>query len=129
MDSFGIVDLILILVSVILGLLTGAAFSERVKSLIPFYRFENKLNLDGGFFDGRNKVEKIKVASLERSVENIKSEWVKDEAEEDLDIDVHALNRIPPKKSLKVKAKIRFRGRGKPMKYDLSDYDFDEENE
>lgn len=52
--------------------------------------------------------------------------FMKEEDEEDFDIDVHKLNRIPPKKSFKVKAHFKIGGRGKPMKYDLSDYNFDE---
>lgn len=45
-----------------------------------------------------------------------------EEAEEDFDIDVHKLNRIPPKKSFKVKAHFKIGGRRKPMKYDFSDF-------
>ncbi len=50
-----------------------------------------------------------------------------EEVEDYIDIDVHKLNRIPPKKSFKVKAHFKILGRGKPMKYDLSDYKFDED--
>lgn len=48
---------------------------------------------------------------------------IKDEVEEEfIDIDVHKLNRIPPKKSFKVKAHFKIVGRRKPMKYDFSDF-------
>ena len=48
------------------------------------------------------------------------------EREEEIDIDIHAHNRIPPKKSFKVTANFKIVGRRKPMKYDFSD--FEEEN-
>lgn len=38
------------------------------------------------------------------------------------DIDVHKLNRIPPKKSFTVKAHFKIGGRRKPMKYDFKDF-------
>lgn len=48
------------------------------------------------------------------------------EEREETDIDVHTLNRIPPKRTYEIEAEFEFVGRGKPMKYDLSDYNFDE---
>ena len=47
------------------------------------------------------------------------------EREEEIDIDVHALNRIPPKKSFKITANFKIGGRRKPMKYDFSDFEAD----
>lgn len=68
--------------------------------------------------------------ALERVIEEFEAKNANDEAEEeDFDIDVHKLNRIPPKKIIKVRANFRIGGRGKPMRYDLSDYNFDEENQ
>jgi hypothetical protein len=53
-----------------------------------------------------------------------------EEAEEEIDIDVHQLNRIPPKRTYEIEAEFVIVGRGMPLKYDLSDYDFTEyENE
>lgn len=49
-----------------------------------------------------------------------------EEGEDYIDIDVHKLNRIPPKRTYEIEAEFEFVGRGKPMKYDLSDYNFDE---
>jgi hypothetical protein len=48
------------------------------------------------------------------------------EREEESEIDVSALKRIPPKKGFKVTANFKIGGRRKPMKYDFSD--FEEEN-
>lgn len=62
----------------------------------------------------------------ETLVEDPEPNEISEEETEDLDIDVHKLNRIPPKRTYKIVAEFRFTGRGKPLKYDLSDYNFDE---
>jgi S-adenosylmethionine:tRNA-ribosyltransferase-isomerase (queuine synthetase) len=73
--------------------------------------------------------ETIELA-LERVIEELESqnngEPTEEEEEEDFDIDVHSLNRIPPKRTYKIEAEFKFVGRGQPKKYDLSDYNFDE---
>lgn len=45
-----------------------------------------------------------------------------EEASEDFEINIHELNRIPPKKTIRVKANFKIGGRRKPMKYDFSDF-------
>lgn len=64
--------------------------------------------------------------ALEKVIEEFELKKADEEAEEEIDIDVHQLNRIPTKKSFRVKANFKFVGRRKPMKYDFSD--FNEEN-
>lgn len=67
--------------------------------------------------------------ALARVIDELEPKEKVREPEDDLEVDVHTLNRIPPKKSFKVKAKVRLGGRGKPLKYDLSDYNFEENDE
>jgi len=73
---------------------------------------------------------KTESETLELALEKIIKEFglkeANEETEEALDIDVHTLNRIPPKRTYEIEAEFVFVGRGKPMKYDLSDYNFDE---
>ncbi len=64
--------------------------------------------------------------ALEKVIEEFELKKENGEAEEDFDIDVHKLNRIPPKTGFKVKANFKIGGRRKPMKYDFGD--FEEEN-
>lgn len=73
----------------------------------------------------KNEIETIDVA-LEKVIGELEARNANGGAEEDFEIDVHKLNRIPPKTGFTIKAKVRFRGKGKPMKYDLSNYNFDE---
>ena len=44
------------------------------------------------------------------------------ETEEYFDINIHELNRIPPKTSFKIRASFKIGGRRKPMKYDFRDF-------
>lgn len=70
--------------------------------------------------------------AVELALEKIVGEFEQKEEiaeKEVIDIDVHSLNRILPKRTCQVKAKVRFGGRGEPLKYDLSDYTFDEYDE
>ncbi len=60
--------------------------------------------------------------ALEKIIEEFELKNPTEQAEEEIDIDVHALNRISPKKSFKVKANFRIGGRRKPMKYDFADF-------
>jgi hypothetical protein len=64
--------------------------------------------------------------ALARVIDDFEAKEKPEETEEDFDIDVHLLNRIPPKRTYEIEAEFVFEGRGEPMKYDLSDYNFDE---
>ena len=89
----------------------------------------NELNLSKlkNFLGAKDENEAVDIA-IEKIVQDFESESESEDLEDE--IDVHSLNRIPPKKTIRVMAKVRFGGRGKPLKYDLSDYDFSEyENE
>ena len=90
----------------------------------------NKTNLKKAqnIIGANDETEAINIA-IERIIREFEQSKANVEEVEDLDIDVHTLNRIPPKKAFTVKANFRFIGRGKPMKYDLSDYNFDEYDE
>jgi len=63
---------------------------------------------------------------LDKAIDEFEPNGNSKEETEYLEIDVHTLNRIPPKRTYRVMAKVRFGGRGQPLKYDLSDYNFDE---
>lgn len=63
---------------------------------------------------------------LDKAIDEFEPNGNSKEETEDLDIDVHTLNRIPPKRTYEIEAEFEFVGRGQPMKYDLSDYNFDE---
>lgn len=69
--------------------------------------------------------------ALEKVIEQFEANGKSEEAEQEhVDIDVHELRRIPPKKTFTVTARFRIVGRGKPKRYDFSDYFFDgDENE
>ncbi len=69
--------------------------------------------------------------AIDFAIEKILREFeMKEQNEEEIDIDVHQLNRIPPKRTYEIEAEFVIVGRGMPLKYDLSDYDFTEyENE
>ena len=73
----------------------------------------------------KDEMETIDVA-LEKIIGELEARNRNGESREEFEIDVHKLNRIPPKTGFTIKAKVRFRGKGKPMKYDLSNYNFDE---
>ena len=79
------------------------------------------------FLGAKDENEAVELA-LEKIVNEFEQKEETDE-EEIIDIDVHSLNRIPPKRTYKINAKVRFGGRGEPLKYDLSDYNFDEYDE
>lgn len=65
--------------------------------------------------------------ALEEVIEKFEIKSADVAAEEDLpEIDVHKLNRIPPKKTIRVKANFKVGGRRKPMKYDFSDFEASE---
>jgi S-adenosylmethionine:tRNA-ribosyltransferase-isomerase (queuine synthetase) len=79
----------------------------------------------------KTESEAIELA-LERVIEELESQnngEQTEEEEEDFDIDVHSLNRISPKKTIRVKANFKIGGRREPLEYDLSDYNFDEEEQ
>ncbi len=85
----------------------------------------NELNLRKlkNFLGAKDESEAIDIA-IEKIVQDFESKMESEELEDE--IDVHSLNRIPPNKTIRVMAKVRFGERGKPLKYDLSDYNFDE---
>ena len=64
--------------------------------------------------------------ALDKIIEEFELKSTTKETEEEIDIDVHTLNRIPPKRTYEIEAEFEFVGRGKPLKYDLDDYDFDD---
>ncbi len=88
---------------------------------------QTKLERAKELLGAKTESEAIEIA-LEKIIEEFERKEINEETEEfDLDeLDVHKLNRIPPKKSFTVKAHFKIGGRGEPMKYDLSDYNFDE---
>ena len=69
-----------------------------------------------------DETEAINIA-IERIIREFELSKSNIEAAEDLDIDVHSLNRIPPKKAFTVKANFKNVGRRKPMKYDFSEFE------
>lgn len=66
---------------------------------------------------------------LDKAIDEFELNGKSERKTEDLDIDVHTLNRIHPKKSFKVKANFYVVGRRKPMKFDFSDFVADENEE
>ncbi len=60
---------------------------------------------------------------LDKAIDKFEPNGNSEEETEYLDIDVHTLNRIPPKKGFTVKANFKIGGRRKPMKYDFSDFE------
>ena len=94
-------------------------------SMIVTVTNEANLKKVKDFLGAKDENEAIDIA-IERIVREFEQKEEVEDSPEDIDIDVHTLNRIPPKKTFTVKANFRFKGRGKPMKYDLSDYNFDE---
>ncbi len=58
---------------------------------------------------------------LDKAIDEFEPNGNSKEETEYLEIDVHTLNRIPPKRTYHVKANFEFVGRRKPMKYDFSD--------
>ena len=98
---------------------------NQTKFVLNQARLDKVKNLLGA----KSESETLELA-LEKIIDEFEIKNPTEEAEEEIDIDVHTLNRIPPKRTYRVMAKGRFGGRGKPMKYDLSDYNFDDyENE
>jgi hypothetical protein len=94
---------------------------NQTKVVLNQARLDKVKNLLGA----KTESETLELA-LEKIIDEFELKNTTEEAEEEIDIDVHALNRIPPKKTCRVMAKVRFGGRGQPLKYDLSDYNFDE---
>ncbi len=88
---------------------------------------EAKLNKARNLLGAKTESETVELA-LEKVIEDFELNGDSKEEDGDLDIDVHTLNRIPPKQTYRAMAKVRFGGRGKPLKYDLSDYNFEEED-
>jgi len=99
-----------------------------IKQQEEILALQKKLPKAKKLLHAKNEFETLEVA-LEKIIQEFELKNSNKELEEDFDVDVSTLNRIPPKKSFKVKAKIRFHGKGKPIKYDLKDYNFDGENE
>jgi len=58
---------------------------------------------------------------LDKAIDEFEPNGNSKEETEYLEIDVHTLNRIPPKRTYRVKANFKFVRRRKPMKYDFSD--------
>lgn len=79
------------------------------------------------FFGAKDENEAIDLA-IEKIVREFENGTEKtDKEEEDFDIDIHQLNRISPKKNFKVKANFKLGGRRKPMKYDFTDFQAEDE--
>lgn len=91
-------------------------------SMVVTVSNETNLRKIKQFLGAKDENEAVELA-LERVVNEFEQEA---EDEEEIDIDVHSLNRIPPKKTIRVMAKVRFGGRRKPLRFDLSDYNFEE---
>ena len=87
-------------------------------------RLDKAKNLLGA----KTESETLELA-LDKIIEEFELKSATKETEEEIDIDVHTLNRIPPKRTYEIEAEFEFVGRGMPMKYDLSDSDFSEYDE
>ena len=95
-------------------------------SIVVTIANEAKLRQVRNLLGAKTEDETVELA-LDRIIEEFN---LREESEEEIDIDVHTLNRIPPKRTYEIEAEFEIVGRGMPMKYDLSDYDFSEyENE
>ena len=87
---------------------------------------EAKLNKARNLLGAKSESETVELA-LDKIIEEFELKNTIEETEEEIDIDVHTFNRIPPKKGFTVKANFTVVGRRKPMKYDFADFVEDEE--
>ena len=97
---------------------------NQTKFVLNQARLDKVKNLLGA----KSESETLELA-LEKIIDEFELKNTIEEVEEEIDIDVHKLNHIPPKKTYQVKARFRYGGRGKPLPFDLSDYSFEEEDE
>jgi len=61
--------------------------------------------------------------ALEKVIEEFEAKNEPSEADEEFETDAHRMNHIAPKKTIRVKANFKIGGRRKPMKYDFSDFE------
>ena len=106
-----------------MSLITTLIGIQRQKEI---HNLQEKLSKATRILHTKNEIETLDLA-LEKIIEEFEQKKETEDTQEKIDIDVHTLNRIPPKKGFTVKANFKVAGRRKPMKYDFTDFVEDEE--
>lgn len=106
-----------------MSLLTTLIKVQRQKEI---HNLQEKLSRATQILHTKNEIETLDFA-LERVIKEFEEKTENEDLQDEID-SVFDLNYVKPKRTYEIEAEFEFVGRGKPLPFDFSDVDFEEEN-